>query len=721
MKDLKNINGRIQQLKKEINYHRYLYHVLDKQEISEAALDSLKKELFDLEQRYPQFITPDSPTQRVGGKVFEKFEKIRHPKPMISFNDAFSEQDMKDWEERFKKYLGFGPQATDYGLRQQNKKAVVSSLLAAEPLFYCELKIDGLAIELVYKDGILVQGSTRGDGIFGEDVTNNLKTIDAIPLQLPEKKEVIENLKQNNLKKIASFLDKEFPDELIVRGEVFISKKEFERINKEQEKKGLKIYANPRNIAAGSLRQLDPKITASRKLDSFAYELITDLDAKTHEEKHLILKSFGFKINFHNKAEKNLEEVFKFHQYWAGKNREKLDYEIDGIVVILNDNKLFEKAGVVGKAPRAAIAYKFALKEAATIVEDIKIQVGRTGVLTPVAKLKPVEVGGTIISNATLHNFEEIKRLKLKIGDNVIVGRAGDVIPRIIGVLINMRIGKEKELKIPDKCPICQEPIKKEEGGIVYRCVNKNCFAQNKQKIRHFVSRKAFDIIGIGPKIIDKFIEENLISDASDLFLLKEEDISRLERFGEKSAENIVKEIQGKKTIDLPKFIYSLGILRVGEETAQLLAKQITARAKNEKLKIYKILEILKNFSLDDFQKIPDIGLKVAQSIYDWLRDKSAIKFLGELEKAGINIENRKWKIENGKLVGKTFVLTGELRSMARKEAKEKIRDLSGNVSESVNRKTDFLVAGENPGSKLKKAKELDVKIIDEKEFLNML
>ncbi|GAI04706.1 unnamed protein product, partial [marine sediment metagenome] len=414
---------------KVINYHRHLYHVLDRQEISDTALDSLKKELFDLEQEFPEFITPDSPTQRVEGKPLEKFEKVRHLGPMLSFNDAFSEKDMENWLERISKLL----------TRRE----------MSEIDFYCELKIDGLAIELIYQNEILKTGSTRGDGIVGEDITQNLKTIEAIPLRL-----------RKNIKK-----------SVVVRGEVFIPKKEFEKFKT--------VYANPRNLAAGSVRQLNPKITASRHLDSFAYDLITNFGETTHQEKHKILKTLGFKTNPYNKYCRNLSEVFKFHKE-IQKIRKKIPYEIDGLVAIVNSNKIFEKLGVVGKAPRGAIAFKFPGKQATTVVEDIKVQVGRTGALTPVAYLKPVQIGGVTISRATLHNEDEIKRLGVKIGDTVIVGRAGDVIPDVIKVLPELRTGKEKEFKMPKHCPVCGGKIIRPEGEAVSRCLSPNCFAQKR-------------------------------------------------------------------------------------------------------------------------------------------------------------------------------------------------------------------------------------------------
>ncbi len=662
---------RIEKLKKLINYHRYLYHVLDRQEISDAALDSLKKELFDLEQKYPEFITPDSPTQRIGGKPLKEFKKVRHSRPMLSFNDAFSQQDIRDWLERISKLLNHG----------EIKKID----------FYCELKLDGLAIELVYEGGIFKVGATRGDGLVGEDVTQNLKTIEAIPLRIGEMGQ-----------------GPTLPHLLVVRGEVFITKKEFERLNKEQKKAGLPVYANPRNVAAGSIRQLDPKITAQRHLDFYAYDLITDLGQKTHEQKHRILKTLGFKTNPHNKFCKDLQEVFQYYRYWQ-KHRQTLPYEIDGIVVQINNNKIFEKLGVVGKAPRAAIAYKFPLKQATTIIEDIKVQIGRTGAVTPVALLKPVKIGGVTISRATLHNEDEIKRLGVKIGDTVIVGRAGDVIPDIIKALPELRTGKEKEFKMPRNCPFCGSPLVKPKDEVVWRCPNPYCFARKKRELYHFVSKQAFDIEGLGPKIIDQLLDKGLISDPADLFKLKKGDLISLEGFAEKSAENLVKAIQARKKITLPCFIYALGIRQVGEETARDLVNYFGS------------LEKIKNASLEELEKITDIGPISAQSIYNWFHKKSNLEFLEKLKKVGVQITSQKPKAKSQKLRGLTFVFTGALESMTRDRAKEKIRNLGGNISESVSKKTDYVVVGKEPGSKYKKAKELGIKIIKEKEFLKMI
>ncbi len=654
---------RIEKLKETINHHRYLYHVLDMQEISDAALDSLKKQLFDLEQKFPDLITKDSPTQRIGGEPLEKFEKVKHSQRMTSFNDAFSKEDMQDWEKRFLKLL------------PNNQKQEIN--------YYCELKIDGLAIELVYDNGFLKVGSTRGDGIIGENVTQNLKTVEAIPLTIEDKKEIT------------------------VRGEVFITKKEFERINKEQKEKGLQVYANPRNIAAGSIRQLDPKVIALRRLDSFAYDVLTGFDLKTHEEKHKILKELGFKTNKHNKFCKNLEEVFEFHKYWQ-KNREKLDYEIDGVVVLLNNNEVFEKLGVVGKSPRAGIAFKFPQAEATTKVLDIKVQVGRTGAMTPVAVLEPVQVTGIIITRATLHNEDEIKRLGLKIGDTVIVGRAGDVIPNVIKVLPEMRDGKEKSFKMPEKCPACGTKLVKEDVDKVWRCPNPKCFARQRRNFYHFVSRSAFNIDGLGPKIIDRLLDEGLVQDPSDLFDLKEGDIKNLERFAEKSAENLISSIQLRRQTDLPKFIYALGIRNVGEETAIDLAKHFGSIKK------------IKTAKLEDIDSILDIGPVVAKSIFEWFNEKENLKFLEKLEDR-VKIKNDSTPTKTGKFLGKKFVLTGGLKNMTRDEAKAKIRELGGEISESVSAKTDYVIEGSDAGSKAEKAKKIGVEILSEEQFLNLI
>ncbi len=678
---------RVEKLRKEIDRYRYAYHVFDKELISADALDSLKKELFDLENRFPDLITPDSPTQRVAGKPLPAFKKVRHENPMISFNDAFSEEDMRGWLERLENYLG----------------------TKISPSFYCELKIDGLAIELIYENGILIQGSTRGDGITGEDITQNVKTIEAIPLKLFPPDEAAEHLKKDGYDPKRFNLESR---RLVVRGEVFISRREFDRVNKEQEKKRLKLYANPRNIAAGSLRQLDSRITAARKLDSFQYAIVNDVGQKFHEEEHAILKAFGFKTNPHNKPAKSLKEVFEFRDYWE-EHRNSLVYEIDGIVVIVNENAAFQKGGVVGKAPRAAIAYKFSPREATTVVENIKVQVGRTGALTPVAELRPVSVGGITITHATLHNSDEIGRLGLKIGDTVVVSRAGDVIPQITNVLTEFRTGKEKKFSMPTKCPVDGSEVIRD--GAIYRCGSPLCAARHREALYHFVSRNAFDIRGLGQKILDKFLDEGLISDAADIFRLKEGDIAALPRFGEKSAENIVREVEARKSISLERFLYSLGILHVGEETARTLARNFRSET------IENIVRRGKEMTLETLQELPDVGPKVAESIYGWFRNPKNIDFLNRLEKAGVNILREKHASKHAPLAGKTFVLTGTLSRTTREEAKEAIRARGGEISESVSKKTDYVVVGENPGSKLAVAEKLGVPVLDEKSFIEVL
>lgn len=680
--------ARIEKLARLINRYRYAYHVLDRPEISDEVLDSLKKELFDLEMAYPEFIRPDSPTQRVGGKPLGKFSKYDHAAPMLSFNDAFSAQDMKDWFGRIVKLLKFS---------------------GAKPIeFFCEPKLDGLAIELVYRNGLFAVGATRGDGRIGEDVTQNLKTIEAIPLQLAGKDEIIARLAKANLPHIARAVRAKGVAQVIARGEVIITKRDFAAINKEQSARGLEPFANPRNLAAGSIRQLDPAVTASRRLDSNCYALVSDYGQRTHEEEHIFLEAAGFKTNnAYSKRCSDLDRVFDFHEYWYH-NREKLPYEIDGIVVTVNDNAIFRQLGVIGKAPRAAIAYKFPLKQATTIVEDIQVQVGRTGALTPVAILKPIEVGGVMISRATLHNEDEINRLGLRIGDSVVVGRAGDVIPDILKVLPELRTGAEREFRMPKTCPMCGGQVVKKNGEAIARCANLDCFAVQERALAHFVSRQAFDIGGLGAKIIEKLLEVGLIRDAGDLFMLKEGDVAPIERFAEKSAANLVGAIQSKKKISLPRFIYALGIRNVGEQTARALADAFGS------------LEKIKSAGLEELEKIADVGPVVAQSINEWFANAKHLKLLDKLFGADVAIEPYHRK-ESAKLAGKTFVITGTLGSMSRQAAKDRVRDLGGTISESVSKSTDYLVAGKNPGSKLAKAEFMGVTVKNELEFLRLI
>ncbi|MFH1990328.1 MAG: NAD-dependent DNA ligase LigA [Patescibacteria group bacterium] len=686
--------SRAEKLRGLLNKYSYEYYVLDKPSVSDAVFDSLNNELKEIEKAYPELMTPDSPTQRVGGKPLKKFAKVRHSTRMLSFNDAFSHEDMENWNERNMKLL-FGNAKVD---------------------FYVELKLDGLAISMIYENGVFKTGSTRGDGTIGEDVTNNLKTINAIPLALLPKEEIIENLKKSGLQYIVDNL-KIWPKSIETRGEIFLNTKDFQALNKEQARKNLPLYANPRNVAAGSIRQLNPKITASRHLDSFAYALVTDLGQKTHEEEHLILKAFGFRTNPNNKRVDSLGEVFKIRDYWE-KNRGKLPFEIDGIVVMINSEEYRRRLGVVGKAPRGGIAYKFAAKEAETIVEDIVVQVGRTGVLTPVAILRPVSIGGVTVSRATLHNEDEIKRLGLKIGDTVIVGRAGDVIPDIIKTLKELRTGREKTFHFPKE--FCGQKVVRVAGEAAHKVLNpEKCELVNHRRLYHFVSKAAFNMDGIGPKIIDALLDNSLISDAADLFDLKDGDLLPLERFAEKSAENVVASIQRSKTIGLYKFIFALGIKHVGEETAIDIGKKFIEHRTVSRPQ--DLIAVAGKLRLEDWQKISNIGPKVAESIFEYFNDKNVIIFLQKLDSADIKIISPKISAKFLKLKNKIFVLTGSMQILTREEAKGRIRELGGDISSSVSVSVDYVVAGAEPGEKYDKAKKLGVKIINEEAFLKLI
>lgn len=668
---------RIEKLKKAINHYRYLYHVLDKQEISDEALDSLKHELHKLEQQFPRLITPDSPTQRIGGKPLDKFKKLPHKIRQWSFEDAFDEKEIREFDEKIKRMLFRRNQVSSFSKTKPG-------FVVMDTDYTCELKIDGFKIILTYEKGILKTAATRGDGAIGEGVTQNIKTIESIPLRL------------------------ERDVDLVVEGEIWMSKKEFERINKEQEKKGEPPFANPRNIAAGSIRQLDSKIAASRKLDSFIYDLAWanfSIPATQLEELKL-LSQLGFKVNKNYKPCKDIEEVIDFWKSWQAK-KEKEDYWIDGIVVKLNRRDWQEALGYTGKAPRFAIAFKFPAKQVETVVEDIRVQVGRTGALTPVAYLRPVLVAGSTVSRATLHNADEIKRLGLKIGDTVVIQKAGDVIPEVVKVLKEMRAGKEKEFKIPVKCPICGGPVEREKGGPIIRCKNKNCSVRMRRALYYFASKKAFNIEGLGPKIIDALIDNGLIEDAADIFDLKKGDLVPLERFGEKSAENVIKSIEAKREISLERFIISLGILHVGEETAIDLAEHFGSLKKIEKV------------GVDELEAIGNIGEVVAKSVYNWFKNERNKRLLKKLLER-VKIKAAK-KANAGKLAGKIFVVTGTLKSMSRERAHERIRELGGHPQDSVSQNTNYVVAGESPGSKHGKAKKLGVKILNEKEFLGII
>jgi len=667
------IKERIKKLSKLINHHRYLYHVLDKQEITDAALDSLKHELYRLEQSFPELIRPDSPTQRVGGKPLLKFEKVRHKISQWSFNDVFDEDEIREFDKRINRFLD-----KDFGYR------------IAEIEYVAELKIDGFKIILTYENGILKTAATRGDGKIGENVTANVKTIESIPLHL--NKDI----------------------DCVAEGEIWMGKDEFENLNNDRKKRNEQLFANPRNAAAGSIRQLDPKIAASRKLDSFIYDLAwagPTADTlnfgipKTQFEELNLLKDLGFKVNPNFKLCRNIDEVIDFWKSWQ-KKKNKAKYWVDGVVIKLNKIEWQDRLGYTGKAPRFAVALKFPAEQATTVVENIDIQVGRTGALTPVAHLKPVAIAGSVVSRATLHNEDEIKKLDVRVGDTVILEKAGDIIPDIISVIKEMRTGEERPFKMPKVCPICKTPVTSEKNSPILKCPNKKCATRHRRSLYYFASKKAFDIEGLGPKIVDAFLDNNLVQDAADFFDLKEGDIISLERFAEKSAKNLIESINNHREIEFSKFIISLGIENVGESTAEDLANRFNTIGNLEKASILEL------------EEISDIGPVVAKSIYNWFRDESNKKFLKKL--CSKVIVKKQLQEKGVKFKGLKFVLTGSLYNMARDEAKRMIKRQGGEVTESVSENTNFVVSGSDPGSKYDKAKKLGIKILNEKEFMEM-
>jgi len=669
---------RLIKLREAINRHRYLYHVEDREEISEAALDSLKYELSKLEEQYPDLITPDSPSQRVAGEPLEKFEKVVHQVPQWSFNDAFTPEDIRAFAERVEKVLGH------------------------RASFVCELKIDGLHIVLTYKKGLLQTAATRGDGKVGENVTTNVRTIESVPLKLNEEVDIV------------------------AEGEVWLSRGQLEKINAERRKKGEPEFANPRNAAAGTLRQLDPKIVAARKLDTFIYDLPASPayakatsgkeKPKTQKEELEKLAELGFKVNKHYESCADIEAIIKYWQKWQ-KKKDSQSYWIDGVVVKVNERADQEKLGYTGKAPRFAIAFKFPAEQATTVVEDIVLQVGRQGTITPVANLRPVLIAGSTVSRATLHNEDEIKRLDVRIGDTVILQKAGDVIPDIVGVLKEMRTGKEKIFKWPRELEACGGPIERIPGQAAWRCVNKDSYAQLKRKFYHFASKSAFDIEKLGPKIVDQLMDNNLLATFDDIFKLKKDDLLALPRFAEKSVENLLQAINKRREVSLARFLVAMSIPNVGEETAEDMAEHFGS------------LEKIETAKLEDLQIVSGIGDVVAQSIYDWFRSKSNQKIVTDLLEQVHILPETKSRGKKNKLAGKTFVLTGTLPTLSRDRAKELIRQNGGEVSSSVSAQTDYVLAGDPSATlraseaslKFKKAIQLGVKVISEEEFQKII
>lgn len=678
---------RIKKLRVEIDKYRYQYHVLNALEIPEAALDDLKHELYRLEQLYPDLITPDSPTQRVAGEPLPGFKKVTHAERMLSIEDAFSFQEVEEWLGRMKK------------LKPR-----------ADFVFFAELKMDGLAVSLVYQEGKFVQGSTRGDGTVGEEVTHNIRTIEAVPLELrtPTEIEIEKFLKRHHeecdAQKVRSVLTGH-GGRIEIRGEIFMTRSQLEKLNKTLKKRGEPELANPRNAAAGSIRQLDPKIATERGLSFFGYAMVGDFGTTTHEQTHELISLLGLPTNPNKRLCKDLAEVAEF-QDEVGRKRDKLDYWIDGVVINVNDDDLFKALGIVGKTPRAILAWKFPAEQGTTIVRDIIVSVGRTGALTPVAVMDPVHLAGTTVTHASLHNEDEIGRLGLKIGDTVILEKAGDVIPKIIRVLPKLRTGKEKAFHMPKNCPICGSLVKRKEGEVATVCSNRDCYAQEYQRLLHFVV--SAEIMGLGDKIAEQLIQTGLVREAADLYELKPEDFLTLEGFAEVSSKKLYDEIQSRSEMKLERFINSLGIRHVGEETARDLASAFVT------------FEKLHEATKDDLMAVEGIGEKVADSIVEFFKDKREEKRIDNLLKH-VKVESPKSRVVSGKLSGTTWVLTGTLDSLGREEAKERIRELGGEVAESVSKKTSFVVVGAEPGSKFAKAQKLGVTILDEKEFLKKL
>ena len=678
---------RIEKLRQTIDEYRYQYHVLDKLEISDAALDSLKHELYRLEQEFPEFITPDSPTQRVGGKPLPKFEKVTHKRPMLSMEDVFTQEEFEAWIERLQKVGG---------------KKVEE--------FFCMPKLDGLAVSLVYKDGLLVTAATRGDGKIGEDVTQNIKTIDSIPLRLRILTTPIPSLREpeGSSEPRTALKRREIglPEYVEVRGEIYFPVKAFEKMNRELKAQGLEMFANPRNTAAGSIRQLDSSITASRGLAFVAWNLDGDFGQLTMEEEWEILENIGFRPAPESKRLHSVEAIRK-HWLWLQEKREKLGYWVDGMVVRVNENRLYEKLGVVGKTPRGLVAWKFPAEEATTKVKEIQWTVGRTGALTPVAVVEPTWIGGTTVQHASLHNLDEIERLDVREGDTVILYKAGDIIPKIKEVIGTLRPSGSHKTKPPTKCPVCGSKIERRVEEVAIYCTNPKCFVQDREAILH--AARAFEIDGLGPQTIATLLENGIITNPADLFLLKPDDVRGLEGFAELSANKLVEQIQSRKTISLPNFILALGIRNVGEQTAIDIANH------------FQRLDKFVAATLEDLIEVEGIGEVVARSVREYFDQEHNQKLVEYFLKNGIEVRTQKSSTKQTIATGKTFVVTGTLESLSRDDAKDAIRRVGGKVAGSVSKKTDFVVVGENPGSKLDEARKLGVAILSEKEFIAML
>jgi len=665
-RDLQAVKLRVEELRSLIAYHDYRYYVLDSPEISDAEYDDLMRELRQLEERYPQLITPDSPTQRVSGQPVAAFGIVEHRLPLLSLANAFSEAELRAWHRRAAALAG----VDDFAL-------------------VCEPKMDGLAVALVYENGAFVQGATRGDGRRGENITENLRTIRSIPLRL----------------------DKGAPPRFEVRGEVYMTKRGFERLNEERADEGQPLFANPRNAAAGSVRQLDARITARRPLDIFIYALGWLEGAAlppTHWEALQWLGNLGFRINPDNVRVPTMDGAIRVCNEWVGK-RESLPYEIDGIVSKIDDLALQDRLGVVGREPRWAIAYKFPPIQATTKLIDVGVNVGRTGSLNPYAILEPVRVGGATVKLATLHNEDDIHRKDIRVGDTVIIQRAGDVIPQVVGPVVSVRTGKEKVYRTPEKCPVCGAPVRRLEGEAMSYCTNTACPAQAFRLLTHFVSRGAMDIDGVGESLAAALLNAGLVKDPADLYFLKKEQLLGVERLAEKSAQNIIDAVERSKERPLSRVIFALGIRHVGSEMADRLAEHFGS------------IDAVAEASVEELESVPTVGPKIAQSVRAYFEDEDNRRIIDKLRRAGVRLAEERAVREEGPLRGLTFVITGTLSTMTREEAEERVRELGGSASSSVTRKTDYVVVGENPGSKAQRAREFGTKTLTEQEFLALI
>lgn len=660
---------RAEKLREQLNEYAYEYYVLDSPSVDDAIYDSLLSELKKIEEEYPKAITPDSPTQRVGGAPVKKFQKVEHVSRMVSLNDVFNREEVEAW---FKRTQKLAPE------------------IDGRVEFFADIKMDGLACSLVYEDGFLVRGVTRGDGLIGEDVTSNIKTIPSIPLKL----KVLKNFSQGRTE---------------VRGEIVMFKSDFEKLNIQLEKEGKKIYANPRNLAAGTIRQLDPRVVAERKLQFRAYDLLRGdvSEVATNEQAYSDLKKLGFIVNKDARVIHSIDELVKFADSWAEK-RFDLPFNTDGMAIKLNDRKLYAELGIVGKNPRGAIAYKYPAEQATSVVKDVFVSIGRTGAATPVAMLDPVVIAGSTVQMATLHNEGEIKRKDVRIGDTVVVQKAGDIIPEVVEPLVKLRSGDEKEFIMPSTCPECDTKLVRPEGEAVWRCLNIACPARMLRHIQHFASKGALDIDGLGEKNVQALLNAQLIVDPADLYKLTKDEVLKLERFADLSADNLINAITNKRRPQLHKFLFGLGIRHIGAKTALDLTNH------------FQSLEAIKNTTIDELNQVEGVGEIVAESIVAWFSDPENRKILEKFENFGVKPMFEKPK--SGKLSNKNFVITGTLKSMSREAAADKIRELGGTFQSSVGKGTDYLVAGENVGeSKLKKARSYDIEVIGEDKLKELL